>query len=56
MMSLMGMPLGVIEYGGVGGVDELWSYFQAARHPATGTKTDVTVCVRGGRVVKIEGF
>jgi len=56
VMSLMGKPLMVVEFGGVGGVDERWSYFQAARHPATGTKTDVSVCFRGGRVVKIEGF
>lgn len=54
VMSLMGKPTGVSESNGTN--DEMWVYFAAARHPATGTPTTVTVSFRGGRVVKVEGL
>jgi len=56
VISLMGKPMTVTDAGGLGGIDEMWTYLHAARHPATGTKMTVLLSFRGGRVVKIEGL
>lgn len=56
VISLMGKPTGVTEFGNIGGIDETWTYLYAARHPATRTKMTVMLKFRGGRVVSVDGL
>ena len=56
VVSLMRKPAGVTEAGGIGGVDEVWSYLRAARHPATGAARSVSVQFRQGRVINVIGM
>jgi hypothetical protein len=56
VIALLGKPTGVMSVGGLNGIDELWTYIHAAKHPATGTKMSVQVAFRRGRVAEVNGM